>query len=526
MQIVGFQLDCGAYSPGQLVVIVVRVSSPIVQPATVALSIIHLDELVDRRTHTVVAGPTPTEVELTWSPPLHAPRGYGFELTLLDPAGDVADTRSGAFDVLPHWTTFPRYGFLCDFAPARLDVEQTIGALAQFHINGLQFYDWQYRHDTLLAPAEEYQDPLNRTLSLITIRAFIEAAHDHGIAAMPYLAVYAASADYWRRHPAAALYDAEQRPLAFGDDFLGLMNPAPGSAWSKHLIGECMLALRALPYDGLHVDQYGEPKVAFDSNGQPVDLPAAFVAFIAALKQAAPRATVLFNAVGDWPSDALAVSQQDFVYIEIWPPCVTYAAVGEVVQRARSAAQGKPCVIALYLPTDRPANIRLTDALLFSHGATRIELGEAARLLADPYFPKHEPLDAGLRMVLHRYYDFAVRYGEWLGPAAGVAVPIAVTVPAGVIALARRTAETLTVCLVNFCGLGEARWDEAHPAPDLLSDFPLLVAIEARVSNVMWASPDQEHLDLAVTAWRRDGGIVEVAVPQLQFWTMVTFFLD
>ncbi len=79
--------------------------------------------------------------------------------------------------------------------------------------------------------------------------------------------------------------------------------------------------------------------------------------------------------------------------------------------------------MALYLPADRPTNIRLADALIFSCGGSRIELGEGERLLADPYFPKHQPLTPELRTTLRRYYDFAVRYGEWLGPAAPSPLP-------------------------------------------------------------------------------------------------------
>jgi dextranase len=143
-----------------------------------------------------------------------------------------------AFDVLSSWTDFPRYGFLTDFSASRADPEPVLEKLTRFHINGLQFYDWQYRHDQLLAPSEEYIDLLGREMSLASLRKLVDAAHQHGMATMPYLAIYAASADFWRTHPDWALYDEAGNPIAFGENFLGLMDPSTGSSWSQHLLSE------------------------------------------------------------------------------------------------------------------------------------------------------------------------------------------------------------------------------------------------------------------------------------------------
>ena len=525
MQIVDVWPDRAMYLPGESVTIFVHVHAGHASSATVALSIFHLDRPVTQLTRDVILTPGDTEISFVWAAPQAVPSGYGVEAVLLDALGNRIDNLATAFDVLAHWTTFPRYGFLSDFSPGRDDVERTIAALAQFHVNGLQFYDWQFRHDTLVPPTAEYVDPLGRTLSLPTIGAFIDAAHKQGMAAMPYLAIYGASADFWRGHLADALYDAEGQPIAFGEDFLGIMNPAPGGAWAAHLLHECMRTLAALPFDGLHVDQYGEPKVAFDAAGQPVDLPGAFVAFIAALKQVQPDATVLFNAVGDWPTPALATSAQDFAYIEIWPPRVTYQDVGQIVHRARVASGGKPVVIALYLPADRPANIRLADALIFSLGGTRIELGEYARLLADPYFPKHQALTSELRAILRRYYDFAVRYGEWLGPVSGAASATAVAAPAGVQTIVRRSSGWVTVSLINFCGLDAARWDEPHQEPTPCSDFGVRLPISESVHSVAWASPDATQPALAPVSWLVDDGMLQISVPSLRYWTMLAIEL-
>src|SRR4030095_13714023 len=108
------------------------------------------------------------------------------------------------------------YGFLADFSASRLDPDMVLKKLTRFHVNGLQFYDWQYRHDQLLSRTETYIDPLGREMSLASVRALVHAAHRHGMAAMPYLAIYAASAEFWRSHPDWALYDQVESPIAFG----------------------------------------------------------------------------------------------------------------------------------------------------------------------------------------------------------------------------------------------------------------------------------------------------------------------
>lgn len=516
----------GAFSPDEVVVIVIvaEIEAGMRETAVIHLSISHLAKTIDAVTHSVSLRGGEQSFTLEWQAPLAAPRGYGVTAELRDLSGAVLDTISTAFDVLPDWTTFPRYGFLTDFAPDRTDITDTLDALTQFHINGLQFYDWQYRHDKLLPPESDYIDPLGRALSLNTVREFIEAAHARGMAAMPYLAVYAASVEFWRAHPEWALYDAAGQPITFVD-FLGLMDPTPGRPWITHLQRECHEVLAQLPFDGLHVDQYGDPKAGFDAAGDPVDIPDAFATFIQTLKEAHPQAAVVFNAVGNWPIAALAVAPQDFVYIEIWPPDVYYRDVRRIVADARAMSGGKPVVIALYLPADRPENVRLADALIFSLGGSRIELGEQARLLADPYFPKHQTLAPDLKRRLRRYYDFVVRYGELLGPAAALLAADEVVTPPGVWAVVRSGSGWLVLSLINVSGLGDPRWDEKLAAPTALTAVSVQIHLTQAVRQVWWATPDSDDADLAPLPWDAANGAVNVTLPQLDHWAMIAFEL-
>jgi len=510
----------GTFKPGETVQL--RLKLFVVEPtvAMIQLKFWHLAGQVGVMSQSVTLESGDQSCTFEWQPPSEAQRGYGVACTLLDSSGQTLDEMTSAFDVLPDWTAFPRYGFLTDFASGREDIEGTLDALVRFHINGLQFYDWQYRHDQLLPPSEKYIDPLDRELSLKTVRDFIDEAHNFGMAAMPYLAVYAASLEFWRNHPNWAIFDESGQPMNFMD-FLGLMNPAPESPWTQHLLRECKRILAELPFDGLHVDQYGDPKEGYNANGEAIDIPGAFRDFINTLKVEHPNQAVVFNAVGNWPIEALALSSQDFTYIEIWPPKTRYLDLPEIVLGARQLSGEKPVVTALYLPADHSANIRLADALIFSCGGSRIELGENTRLLSDPYFPKHQPISSGLEQNLRKYHDFAVRYGEILGPGAEDLPNWSVVVPDGVWTITRQNEKWLTVSLVNLKGVKDPRWDKGHSEPLSLENLHMEINMPRSAQRVFWASPDNDDLQLKPMTWQSNGDLLKVITPNLQYWGII-----
>ena len=516
----------GTYAPGEMVRLAIGFGGHGPEAGRLRLTVTHLASTVATIDKQIQIGNGSEPLTVEWLPPPSAPRGYGVLAELFSETGELVGDASTAFDVLPSWTAFPRYGFLSDFYPGRSDVETTVNALARFHLNGLQFYDWHYRHDRLLPPQDDYDDPLGRRLSLATVRQFIDAAHRRGIAAMAYLAIYAASAQFWRDHAAWALRGPEGSPIPFGDDFLGLMDPSPGSPWSRHLLDECRGVLSTLPFDGLHIDQYGDPRRAWNAAGESVDLPAAFAWFVAAVKEENPGAAAVLNAVANWPIEALAGSSEDFVYIEVWPSAPTYGDLSRIVAEARAGSGGKPVVVALYLPPDRPDNILLADALIFSSGGSRIEIGEGERLLADPYFPKHQAFPPGLGATLRRYYDFAVRYGDLIGPAASDWEPTEAQVPVGVWASVRSGPSWVSLALVNMTGLDTLRWDEPHAAPAPLREVPVSLGLPSGVRSVWWATPDRGQPGLAPLAWQTGARSVHVNLPFLDRWAVIGFELE
>jgi dextranase len=514
--------DQATYAPGEPVKLKITLVSCVTARTNLKVRIFRGIELTWRKISNwnLVLGTN--EIEVTFQPGGNNPVGYGVEVELSsDEFLSTSLLCETAFDVLSSWTVFPRYGFVCDFSPTRKNVSETIETLNHYHVNGLQFYDWQYRHDSLVPPQDEFTDPLGRPLSLIITRELISAAHRHGIKAMPYLAIYAASAAFWKSHTQWALYDQDHSLIPFGEDFLGIMNPVAGGGWSQHLLAECHKVLERLPFDGLHIDQYGDPKSGFDDQGHPVDLPEAFADFIETCVKQNPNVPVLFNAVGNWPIETLAKTPTAFNYIEIWPPKTAYTDVAEIVRNARQLSGEKPVVIALYLPANRPTNNYLADAIIYSVGGTRIELGENGRLLSDPYFPKHEAIDFDFSEHLRRQSELVIRYADWISPLIPECQAPVYYGPEGIAYFFRKTVQGYSISLVNLRASHQFQWDEAHAQPESLRNFVLEVHINEEVKQVSLVSPDRNSISPVSLGFSQLSEKVIIQVPSLEIWEVL-----
>ena len=430
-----------------------------------------------------------------------------------------------AFDVQESWLAFPRYGFVSEFSTDLLRdpqvIQQEMEQLAKYHITGLQFYDWQYRHDQLVAPQDEYMDPLQRPLSLKTIRQLIDTAHQYNLATMPYLAIYGASIEFWRQHPDWGLYDEHGKPLLF-EDFLGLMDPTQGTPWCAHLDEQCQQTLKALPFDGLHIDQYGDPKVAYTKNGEEINIPQAFVDFINAQKEAL-QVPVFFNAVGNWPIEDLAASNTDAVYIEVWPPTPKFVDLQHIVENARSLSGEKPVIIPIYIPAVQKTNVLLADAVIAASGGTHLELGDELRLLSDPYFPKSEVLSEDYLADLRRYWDFIVANQDGIGPKAKNCV-IPIKLPEGVHGIARQNGNGYTIHLIQINS--QDLWTEEQTPRSTLEDVLVQLELPHPLKAAFWATPDQENWLLKPLLIEQQNGMLKFKLPALQHWSMVRLELE
>lgn len=113
-------------------------------------TITFLDKILDQKHEEVDLHPGALTIDSSWSPPNESGIGYGLDVRLETLTGQLVDRYASAFDVLERWTQNPRYGFLTDFSPNRNDIDRVFDILMKYHVNGLQFYDWMYRHDQYL----------------------------------------------------------------------------------------------------------------------------------------------------------------------------------------------------------------------------------------------------------------------------------------------------------------------------------------------------------------------------------------
>jgi len=489
---------------------------------------------------------------LSWTPPPTTPRGYGVDVEVVDADGKVVASGSTAFDVLDDWLQAPRYGFLTNFSPGRSDIEATMDWVSSYHVNGLQFYDWQYRHETLLPPASAITDPttkayvdvLDRVHSLDTVNRLIDAAHAHNIAAMPYTAIYGASYEFYEQHPDWALFVKPGQPYDFAD-FLKIMDPTPGSPWANHLLNEFADVLDKTAFDGIHIDQYGAPTHGLNAAGQQVNLETAFPAFIDAAaaivheKRGAKGATI-FNLVRNWPVRTVAPSDENVVYIEVWDPYVHFMDLPRIVAQAHTLGGGKPVVIAAYILPEHFVNARLSNALIFGSGAYHLEIGEPNAMLSDPYFPNLAYMNDEDKEIERKYYDFLVRYENVLalGTSDGEDRATALTIDGvptvsfrsedrvAVIARQAKDSSFETYSLVNLMGIGDGQWNGGiTQAPTPLSALATTIHVNKPVKRVWLASPDGTDASAQAadftTGSDAEGDLIRLNVPTLAYWTML-----
>ena len=472
--------------------------------------------------------------------------GYLVELVLTDDQGNQSSAAAGA-DVLRSWKDDPRYGFLSDFGPNDKTIEDRVAKTARFHLNCLQFYDWMYRHYRLLPPQEQFTDALGRSLSLRTVRSAVDAAHRHKTAAVAYAAVYAAEPEFFDQHKGWGLYRPDSSSYMLGDLF-HLMDLAPGSPWVQHTLRDFRRTLQAVPFDGFHLDQYGFPRVAYDSAGQLRDLGSDFASFVDAAATVTERQKVgggnIFNAVNAWPVERVARRKHVATYVEVWPPHVSYADLVSIVRRCQDLAPGKPVILAAYAsflarkPSQRAgaAALALLSAVIFGAGAWHLLLGEGEAALTHAYYPKYARLGPLAVRTLRRYYDFAVGYREFLRdpslrevaatfidsdePTFGASAPYSSSPKPGHVWTGIKTKPGwVVISLVNLLDEADIRWDRSREAPKTRA-VKLKLPNETQIKRCLVASPDGDGslapVDCPIDP--ADGLTVDVS---LSTWTLV-----
>lgn len=586
--ILDFRPDQAYYRPGQPVNLLLRLQAS--QPGELALElkVSFLDEIIDTLSRKVTVSETgqPFETEINLTLPPETPRGYGFELTVKNGETTVI-AASTACDVLDGWPQMPRYGFFANFKAEESEAESNTRAwaLSAYHVNVVQFYDWMYRHEDFIPPTDDFIDPMGRAVSYATVRHKIAAIRKLNMAALAYGAVYGATPAFWEAHPEWGIYQADGTPYSLEKLFY-LMDISLGSPWSENILSQYEKAVTVAGFDGIHVDQYGYPKLAYTHGETPqaLELAQLFPPIINAaakrVEAAKPGAGVIFNAVNNWPVETVAPTEQKAVYIEVWPPYVEYKDLHDLIVRAQELAGSsdnqKQVILAAYLAPFLPEGARPADndttaeaphavkgaipadpaerlagrqnaallatAAIYASGGFHLLLGENNGVLADPYYPHYGHFEPDFVLKMRRYYDFLVRYENILSdPTAQpfeygleihqgeTVVEVSGDAKAGTVwAIGRRGKTFASLNLVNLAGLSNSLWNAYKEAPTELSGLTVAVTLpgNAAVKKVWLASPDGSGAAQEL-AFRREElpgqQKLTFELPRLAYWDLVVF---
>lgn len=558
-----FVSDKAAYMPGAAVRFKVTMATT-AAGNKLRLTARHLGERVGSPVDTAVTG---KQMEIAWTAPGADFKGYSIELELFDDKGALLASDTGAVDVSSSWLKFPRYGYVSNFAPG-LDAGAIVEGLKAYHINALQYYDWQWKHHIPLAgtpdaPLDVWPDLARRPTSRATIRSMIAAARSMGMASMQYNLIYGAAMDYQADgvSPEWGLYEtkggkqwAYQLPSTWTTSALYFFNPLD-TRWQQYILDREMEVFRAYDFDGWHADTVGDPGMRYDAAGNPVDIKQTFKPFLDAAKQRLGSRLLIMNAVGNKGHEGVNASKVDAAYVEVWPWDGTpdYGSLKALVDQTRSETGGKSVIVPAYMNYDHAKSrneqapgqfnepgVLLTEAAVLAAGGSRLELGDDGRMLCHEYFPNRNlVMGPSLKSRIRYYYDFAVAYENLLrdgqentaNEVAIEGVPVSATGAANTVwAYAKRDARYETVNLINLRGVSDVAWRDTNATqkkPAVVQSFRLKYYTGATLAAAYVASPDldggrSKRLDMERGSDAK-GSFVAVTVPSLEYWNLVYF---
>lgn len=565
--------DKAIYAPGETVQVSVKLQPGLKVTGKFLVAAWHLDQMIESSLIIPLAADgSETEFTFNWQPPETDFQGYLLQVSLTDESGTVLDMGQVAVDVSSSWVKFPRYGYLWDFTKD-VPAEEKIASLNKYHINGLQYYDWQYRHHIpLYKDTAKWQDWSGRWIYGDVIARYIDAAREKGMVNLNYNMIYAANKTYLRDK--TGVDPAWRLVKANGQDFDCVMSQSRGSTgilqffnilnegWQNYIFKAEKDVIEKMGFDGWHGDTIGEngrmqtpdgEPLGVDENGKPVHLVKdGYTIFLNKAKEALGDKYLVFNPVGAQGIEKVSASKVDVLYAEFWPwdknrwgqHYDTYNAIQREIRTAAKESGGKSLVVAGYVnykaPGEHfsPAAVLLMDAVVFSSGGARIELGNGDNMLSNEYFPGDGAKTMGfeLQAKVRRMYDFITAYENLLrGGPQPVERNIALD---GVRQSSTGTGDAVwtfatalggyeILHLINLTGTNSMWRDESQtkPAPTPVDKVPVRYYTDASVEAVYMASPDGEDIAPQELAFKtgsdEKGTFIAFAVPSLAYWDMV-----
>ncbi|MCX7658847.1 MAG: glycoside hydrolase family 66 protein, partial [Oscillospiraceae bacterium] len=243
----------------------------------------HLENTVEEKDITVqnLKANEERELEFEWQLPDKDFTGYLLEIGLANAGADCKVLDTIGADASSSWIKFPRYGYLCHF-DADIDEQTQIEQMNRYHINAIEYYDWQYLHHQPIADGITRENPgtwkdwSGREISGKTIADYIKFAKEKNMVNMAYDMIYAGTDTFFadkNGNPTKAcawkLYFAKDNSRGkgnftvhmglslSGNGNLFFVNPL-NKEWQAHIFSEILKIFTVFDFDGWHGDTIGE----------------------------------------------------------------------------------------------------------------------------------------------------------------------------------------------------------------------------------------------------------------------------
>lgn len=521
----------------------------------------HLNKIIDTKEMKVeIKKGEKKSINIAWNPPADDFKGYMIEV-YASKGTSVIDIRNTAVDVSSNWDRFPRYGYVAEYPKREKgETEKIIDNLNKYHINGLQFYDWQNKHHKPIPDTKDntysvWKDIANRDVYYDTVKNYIDAAHGKNMKAANYNLIYGAYTDYKQDgvKPEWGIYkdsehkeqDMHQLPAGWASS-IDVFNPA-NKDWQNYIFNEEKKANKLLNFDIFHMDTLGGRGLVYDYEGKEVDLPSTYTEFANNAKKALGTG-IVFNTVNRYGLEYIAKSDVDFLYSELWPSeNQDYNSLKKTVDIGYELTGGKKnTVIAAYMnygSADSKGefnenSVRLCDAAIFAAGGDHIELGDTG-MLCKEYFPnKNLTMTDSLKAAMRSYYDFITAYENLLRDNVSeknnkIQLQDIKTSNNGkadtVWTYAKGKEGYDVIHMINLLGYKWTGWRDDganYDPPEFKKNIKLKYYIkDDEIKGVYLASPDlmggkSEKLKYNV---KEENGerYLEICIPELQYWDMV-----
>ena len=297
-----------------------------------------------------------------WKVPADNFTGYMAEIYVADGIAEQTLATIGV-DVSTEWGRFPRYGFVSHYGSDKTpeQVKKEVDMLNRYHMTGIQFYDWQWKHHIPYPQdSTKWKDIGLRDVYKSSIENYINQLHGVGSKCMFYDLVYGVTGrmvngkpetvdnfdghdginsdwgwiDWHKKKDDSYVFHQVQYPL--GDwPSIYVMNPG-NQDWVNYLSRSINKVYQNLAFDGFHIDQLGHQRDAYyvnlkskKVNGQKVytdgdrrdthDFEDYFAKFINRMKADNHNKYLVMNAVSTFGgAKIVGTGNVEFGYNEMW----------------------------------------------------------------------------------------------------------------------------------------------------------------------------------------------------------------